>query len=364
MVIFGELLLLTIAKTKRSLGLKTQRITKKDLPSSWYGLRTLGITRIWLMVSALPSFGLKRIIRPNQGSVANGSLLDKTRLEIRNRKKKQMVTPISLNEKKNQVSKCDEKISSAVTMPKLKESDLVYNVSQDEIGGGCFGKVFKANYLGRDVAYKACKLPKRQVGRWRKSQAFKLKKEQKLHITIQCLQGLVYLHAMGIVHADLQTANVLLSQDGSIVKFCDMGLSRINESLGATRAKSMVPGTTMYMHPEGLLGHVLPNIQCDVWCMSATACVIFDGGDFWEIGDDDAEGTISAKLRKETEPDGLRCLKNSDSIIFLILRQALNYKPDKLLQNYCQTFVIFCQRNRHRLMLSQTELCRWTLIFK
>lgn len=78
------------------------------------------------------------------------------------------------------------------------------------------------------------------------------------------------MHAVGVVHSDLKPANVLVSQDRSVVKVCDIGLSRIKTSLGTTRTHFMIPDTTMYMSPEGLVCHIMPNKQEDMWSMSAT----------------------------------------------------------------------------------------------
>lgn len=42
---------------------------------------------------------------------------------------------------------------------------------------------------------------------------------------IQILKGLVTLHGMGIVHRDLKSANVFLSNDGMTAKIGDLNVS-------------------------------------------------------------------------------------------------------------------------------------------
>jgi serine/threonine protein kinase len=40
----------------------------------------------------------------------------------------------------------------------------------------------------------------------------------------QCVEGLRFLHAAGVIHADMKSANVLLDNDGN-VKLSDFGIS-------------------------------------------------------------------------------------------------------------------------------------------
>ena len=65
-----------------------------------------------------------------------------------------------------------------------------------------------------------------------------LSKGTKLDIMGQCLQGLTYLHSRNVVHADIKPSNILVSEDCSTIKLCDMGLSRIKLTSTATKTKS------------------------------------------------------------------------------------------------------------------------------
>lgn len=63
-------------------------------------------------------------------------------------------------------------------------------------------------------------------------------------IIIQLVQGLQYVHDIGIVHGDIKPENVLLS--GRHAKLCDFGLAG---QIGQARV-GPAPGTTFYLAPE------------------------------------------------------------------------------------------------------------------
>ena len=156
-----------------------------------------------------------------------------------------------------------------------------------------------------------------------------LEDSDKLFITLGCLQGLAYLHAHNVVHADIKPANILVSSDMPVVKLCDMGLSRLKSTACATKTKHSVPGTLMYMAPESVLQNVMPNRSSDIWSMSATSCEVYAGSDFWNIGDGKADKYISTKMSNKKDPDGLCYLRKSYRAVCRLLKKGLQYEPTK-----------------------------------
>ncbi len=78
------------------------------------------------------------------------------------------------------------------------------------------------------------------------------------------LRTLHYLHAQGVVHADLKPANIYLPQEGGALKLLDFGLA-----LAHTAKEGMAPrGTLAYMAPEVLHGQA-PSSSCDLYGLGA-----------------------------------------------------------------------------------------------
>ena len=80
----------------------------------------------------------------------------------------------------------------------------------------------------------------------------------------QLASALAAAHAHGVIHRDLKPANIQVMRDGSI-KVLDFGVAKLIPSLSAvvdtTMGEAMPslggnPGTTVYMAPEQLIGHV------------------------------------------------------------------------------------------------------------
>ena len=77
-------------------------------------------------------------------------------------------------------------------------------------------------------------------------------------ITRQICQGLAHAHDQGLVHRDLKSENIIISQEGGreLVRLVDFGLAVVMESDANSRltAEGTVYGTPAYMSPEQACG--------------------------------------------------------------------------------------------------------------
>ncbi len=90
-----------------------------------------------------------------------------------------------------------------------------------------------------------------------------------IDLTIQLLQGLSYLHAMGMIHRDIKPANVMLLwlDDASalpIAKLVDFGLSSMDPTRDTLRG-----GTRSYMAPEIIRGEK-GELRSDLFSLGVT----------------------------------------------------------------------------------------------
>ncbi len=78
-----------------------------------------------------------------------------------------------------------------------------------------------------------------------------LPEERAKHIIFQIIQGVKYLHNLGIVHRDLKLENIMMSNmtDSAIPKIVDFGLSKI---IGPNETATEPFGTLGYVAPEVL----------------------------------------------------------------------------------------------------------------
>ncbi|ADM12617.1 cyclin-dependent protein kinase [Encephalitozoon intestinalis ATCC 50506] len=90
--------------------------------------------------------------------------------------------------------------------------------------------------------------------------------------TYQILQGLEFLHGIGVVHRDLKPSNILLMRSGDL-KIADFGLAR---AVGSTMTNLVV--TLWYRAIEVLLGSETYNESIDMWSVGCIVGEMLKGG--------------------------------------------------------------------------------------
>ena len=96
--------------------------------------------------------------------------------------------------------------------------------------------------------------------------------EDVLRYASEVASALAHAHERGVVHRDLKSANVVISEDGR-AKVLDFGIARRIEaasgadtSSGRVDPQGGIPGTTAYIAPEVLLGDPA-DVRSDIWSL-------------------------------------------------------------------------------------------------
>ncbi|KXN82812.1 Serine/threonine-protein kinase HT1 [Leucoagaricus sp. SymC.cos] len=96
--------------------------------------------------------------------------------------------------------------------------------------------------------------------------AVRLAQKSRLPLIFDVVNGLCYLHDLGVVHGDLKGENVLISDEGRGL-ITDFGASHINTATAATGSLSLT--TLRFSAPETVLGNRTPTKKFDIWSLGS-----------------------------------------------------------------------------------------------
>ena len=97
---------------------------------------------------------------------------------------------------------------------------------------------------------------------------------QVIDIAAQVSSGLACAHALGVVHRDIKTSNIMVDGNGHAV-ILDFGLALVPDSMRLTHAGTSV-GTPAYMSPEQIQG-VAVDARTDIWSLGVVMFEMLTG---------------------------------------------------------------------------------------
>ncbi|MBW1799660.1 MAG: serine/threonine protein kinase, partial [Deltaproteobacteria bacterium] len=99
--------------------------------------------------------------------------------------------------------------------------------------------------------------------------------ERAIHIFLQMLEGIGFVHKYRIIHGDVKPANILLDEQGR-VKVADFGLSFLLPQERSDTEEILPGGTPYYMSPEQML-HEEIDIRSDIYSLGVTLFYMLTG---------------------------------------------------------------------------------------
>jgi dienelactone hydrolase/predicted Ser/Thr protein kinase len=137
-----------------------------------------------------------------------------------------------------------------------------------------------------------------------------LKTEEALDIAAQAAAGLAEAHRKGVIHRDIKSANIMVTEKGQ-AKIMDFGLAKLRGGSSLTKSQTTL-GTVAYMSPEQAQGEDL-DVRTDLWSLGVVLYEMLTG-ELPFKGDRDVSVIYSIvhaeprslKLRKPPVPEELQ----------------------------------------------------------
>jgi TolB-like protein/Tfp pilus assembly protein PilF/predicted Ser/Thr protein kinase len=124
-----------------------------------------------------------------------------------------------------------------------------------------------------------------------------LELDEALRIATQVAEGLQIAHKKGIVHRDIKSANIMVTEDNQ-AKIMDFGLARMTGGTLLTQEGTAM-GTIAYMSPEQAQGEEVDH-RTDIWSFGVVLYEMF-GGQLPFMGEHD-QAVVYSILNKKPKP--------------------------------------------------------------
>jgi len=95
------------------------------------------------------------------------------------------------------------------------------------------------------------------------------------YVVFFTLKGLAYMHALKILHLDVKSANILLTETG-VVKLADFGVSQVLKTNEMTKEQHDYVGSPLFMAPE-IIRKEGYNEKADTWSLGITIIEMIQG---------------------------------------------------------------------------------------
>jgi TolB-like protein/predicted Ser/Thr protein kinase len=153
-----------------------------------------------------------------------------------------------------------------------------------------------------------------------------LELDEALRIALQAAQGLQMAHKKGVVHRDIKSANIMVTEDNQ-AKIMDFGLARMTGGTLITQ-EGMTMGTVAYMSPEQARGEEIDH-RTDIWSLGVVLYEMF-GGQLPFKGEHD-QAVVYSILNHKPKP--LSELRSEIPVsIGQVVDKALEKNPEKRYQ--------------------------------
>ncbi|OMJ74018.1 hypothetical protein SteCoe_27173 [Stentor coeruleus] len=152
----------------------------------------------------------------------------------------------------------------------------------------------------------------------------------------QVLEGLKYLHSQGIVHRDIKSANILVTQDG-IIKLSDFGASKkikTEYDEDQDELSRSLKGSPYWMAPEVARqsGH---GFAADIWSVGCVMIEMLTGNPPWSSVSRSVKDVFELITSGQTPPIPLDLSETCKKFIEICLQEDPNKRPtaEALLQH-------------------------------